>query len=103
MGAQHFNGTICTVLLPKNGEGKYTVELNNGSKATLPGANIEIADGGQLVPGARVHVSGLQASAGQMFNGTEAMLKFWSKENSKWAVVLKGGTKANIAAINVRS
>jgi hypothetical protein len=100
--ATKFNGTVCSVLSRADG-GKYLVELHGGNKATLPSDNIKLADGGALVPGAKVTVDGLQASAGQKFNGTEAMLKAWSQEHGKWIVMLKGGIKANIPAMNLRS
>merc|ERR1719160_2395423 len=54
--AKKFNGTICTVLKLDAAAGKTMVELEGGSKANLPAEALTLAEGGALIPGARVTV-----------------------------------------------
>jgi len=99
--AQQFNGTICTVLASPV-DGKFPVELDNGSKATLPCDTLRLADGGGLVPGIPATVHGLKSEKAEKYNGTQVTLKAWNREATKWSVKLPDGIGANIPAANLR-
>eukprot|EP00929_Paragymnodinium_shiwhaense_P104987 TRINITY_DN69842_c0_g1_i1.p1 TRINITY_DN69842_c0_g1~~TRINITY_DN69842_c0_g1_i1.p1 ORF type:complete len:1148 (+),score=279.66 TRINITY_DN69842_c0_g1_i1:66-3446(+) len=88
-----FNGQVC-IIRQKTKEG-WLVLLHTGKQARLPAGCIEPL-WRAIQPGSRVRVSGLEAEAAQIYNGTVAKAISFDMSSYKWKVKMCDGKEASI-------